>query len=190
MADEKKSEEKSGPPVIDAETAAAGQLVLRTRMLIKMGISFEDPRLRQAVNQLGWWPQVLFEIQLDENEKYMSEVRINENDRVVEFDLTLLQVPETDELTKRAGALVGWCQQLLGDDWLINIMNRKRKGGKYKVIFKGDRLRALEARPPTLVDAPFPDAVTKFNRYRADGKSLGRDDDLSLGPILPPDTKR
>lgn len=180
MSEEKKPE----PPVIDADTEAAGQFVLRTRMLVKMGISFEDPRLNQAVNQLGWWPQVVFEMQGDEQGKPLAEVRVNEVDRVVEYSLTIKgELP--DDREKRTGAIIGWTQQLLGEEWVVIIQNRKRKGGKYKVIAKGDRLKPLEAKPPTLTDAPFPDAVTGFRRYRPDGKKFGFDDEIDLGPILP-----
>lgn len=179
--------ERPAPPVIDVNTEAAGQLVLRTRLLVKMGVSFEDPRLQLAVNQLGWWPQVVFDLQPDG-----AEVRLQEADKVVNFDLTLTTIPEGEELKKRSSALIGWCHQLLGEDWVVNIMNRKKKGGKYKMLAKGERLVPMEAHPPTLADAPFPEAVTQFHRYRTDEKklpTLKRDDNLDLGPILPT-TKR
>ncbi len=190
---EPKAPEGPPPVIVNADTAAAGEFVLKVRMLVRMGISFEDPRLQMAVNQLGIWPQLVFDLQGDENGRSLAEVRVNEVDRVVEYALTCAgDAPEGKELEKRAGALIGWTQQLLGEEWAVVVQNRKRKAGKYKTIAKGDRLKPFEAKPPTLVDAPFPEAVAQFKRYRTDAQKLGRlgrDDSLDLGPILPT-TKR
>ncbi len=173
------SDSTSDAPPISESTKAAGEFVLATRMLIKMGISFEDPRLAAAVNQLGWWPQVVFD--LSEN----AEVRVDESDRVVEYKVTLSVPPEGDELDKRTSALIGWTQQLLGEEWAVVIQSRKRKNGRYKVLAKGARAKPLEAKPATLTDAPFPDAVTTFRRYRSNKPGLTTDE-VDLGPILPP----
>lgn len=181
-------EKKPDPPVMDADTEAAGQLVLRTRLLVKMGMSFEDPRLQLAVQQLGWWPQVLFSLQSDEAGKPAAEVRIDEKARVVDYNLMLEGVPEGEDLEKRGGALVSWTQQLLGEDWVVHVQNRKKKGGRYKVIFSRDRQRGLDAKPPELINAPFPEAVTQFRRYRTERVEAPPVEDL--GPILPVDTKR
>lgn len=182
------SKETPAPPAppIDASTEAAAQLILQTRMMIKAGISFEDVRMRPAVNQLGIWPQLVFDLQRDDSGKYDVEVRVNEVDHVVDFHMALDSIPEGEELAKRAGALVQWCQQLLGEDWVVHVQNRKSKRGKYKVIFKGDRLVPLEAVPPRLEGAPFPVAVTSFRRYRNDSKKhFGFDDNTPLTPIKP-----
>ncbi len=193
MSDSTSKPQDPEPPVIDADAQAAGDFVLRTRMLVKMGISFEDPRLQLAVQQLGIWPQLLFDLQADVAGRPAAEVRIQEADKEVEYNLTLREpLPEGDQLAKRVCAIVGWTQQLLGEEWAVVVQNRKRKASKYKTIAKGDRLKPFEAKPPTLVDAPFPEAVAEFKRYRTDEKKLERlkrDDDLDLGPILPA-TKR
>ena len=184
MPDEKKSE-AGEPPVIDPEVARAGDFVLRTRMLVKLGISFEDPRLQAAVNQLGWWPQVVFELQGDEQGKPLAEVRVNEVDRVVQYELTI-QGDLPADAEKRTGALIGWTQQLLGEEWSVIVQNRKKKGAKYKTIAKGERLKAFEAKPPTLSDAPFPEAVTGFRRYRTEPGRFKLPENEDLGPIIKP----
>jgi hypothetical protein len=141
--------------------------------------------MQMALTQLYLWPQLLFELQQSEDGKYLVEVRVNEVDHVVDFNLQLLVMPEAEELKTRSERLVAWCQQLLGEDWSVHIMNRKKKNGKYKMLVEGPRRKPLEPQPKSVIDAPFPDAVTQFKRYRTEKKPFGRDDDIDLGPILP-----
>jgi hypothetical protein len=161
------------------------EFAIRIRTLLKMGVTLDDPRMALAVQNLGIWPQLLFDIRKDVDGKYMMEVKIDEVARILDYNLSLATVPEAAELEDRASKMVAWCQQLLGEDWAVHVSNRKSKKGKYKMVHKGERVKPLEASAPTLSDAPFPEAVTKFNRYRTDKKSFGFDEDMDLGPIVP-----
>jgi hypothetical protein len=167
-------------PVEPAEV----QFALQTRILLKMGIPFDDPRLKLALLQLHLWPQLVFDPIKGDDGKYLVEVRVIEAEHVVEFNLTLESMPVGEDLAKRAGALVEWVQQLLGEDWAVNIYNRKTKKSQYKIIHKGARRKPIEAQPPTLADAPFPEAVQNFRRYSQNNKTFCPDDDMDLGPIL------
>lgn len=185
MSDDQKPE-GNGPPV-DPGAKEAGEFVLATRLLVKMGISFEDPRLKAAVTQLGIWPQLVFDLEGDEKGRPLAEVRVDEVNRLVEYVVVIAgKVPVGDELTKRTGALIGWTQQLLGEEWAVNVLSRTKKGTKTKALAKGERQRPVEAKPPTLTDAPFPDAVTGYRRYRTGVQDRFKLPVEDLGPIIRP----
>lgn len=170
-------------PIADPDAEVVGQFVFWAKMMIKAGISFEDPRMKPIINQLGIWPQLVFDLQVDDKGASLTDVRIDETQRIVNFNLTLIDIPDGDNLIKRAETIIKWCQQLLGEDWSVNINNRKKNKGKYKSLFKGNRLEPVATVTPTLIDAPFPEVITNFRRYRSDGKNFRLDDDILLDPI-------
>lgn len=161
-------------------------LALRTRTLIKMGVPLDDPRMKMALTQLYIWPQLLFDPARGEDNKYLVEVRVDEAAHTVDFSMTLATVPDKDDLATRGERITAWVQQLLGEDWLVFVQNKKSKGGKYKIIYRGDRRRPMEAVVATDPKAPFPDPVNQFRRYRQEEKTFTPDFDMELGPILQP----
>jgi len=169
---------------ISAPMPAEVAFALRTRALVKMGTPFDDPQMAQACQQLGLWPQLLFDFKKGADGKFLVETKVFEEDHIVCFNMVLETIPEKEDLQKRSDLLGSWVQQLLGEDWAIHVANRKSKKGPYKIICKIDRTKPLGAKTQILNGANFPEAIQSFKRYRTDGKNFGFDDSMDLGPIL------
>jgi hypothetical protein len=166
------SAEKAKPQEAPVAGKATREALYQLRDLTRRtGLVYEPQAL-----QLQHYPYCLFPI---------DEARIEPDDqeRTLIFSLRLNDaLPTGEDLERRIEALESWCWGLLGDEWLVRIETRKKRGGKAKLLHKGRR-KAVFA------PAKQPEgAVVDVKRYRSLDKAaaFAAVSSETLDPIIIP----
>jgi hypothetical protein len=142
-------------------TEDAKSLLLRAKdMTRRTGTLVEAQML-----QLRLWPQVVFKDVLD-----VTIDPLDIEGKTVNYMLRMSKPPKGKDLAKRAAALEDWLRSLLGDDWMLVIKTRQKKGGPGRLLHRGTRKAPLDNEPAMpvadLKAYEFKTPVTDYRRYR------------------------
>ena len=139
---------------------AKAQLLRAKDMTRRTGTLVEAQTL-----QLRLWPQVVFKDVLD-----VTIDPLDVDGKTVNYLIRMSKPPKGKDLAKRVAALEDWLRSLLGDDWMLVVKTRQKKGGPGRLLHRGTRKAPLDnepARPVAdLKEYEFKTPVTDFKRYR------------------------
>jgi len=139
---------------------AKAQLLRAKDMTRRTGTLIEAQTL-----QLRLWPQVVFKEVLD-----VTIDPLDIDGKTVNYLLRVKTPPKGKDLAKRVAVLEDWLRSLLGDDWMLTIKVRQKKGGPGRLLHRGQRKAPLDNEPAMpvadLKDYEFKTPVTDYRRYR------------------------
>jgi hypothetical protein len=120
--------------------------------------------IEAQVLQLRLWPQVVFKTVLD-----VTIEPLDIEQKTVNYLLRVKKMERGRDLEKRIAVLEEWLRTLLGDDWMLHIKVRLKKGGPGRLLHHGQRKAPLEGPCQPVADLKayeFKDAMTSFRRYK------------------------
>lgn len=134
------------------------------------------------VLQLKLWPYMLFNIVGND-----AEAKLDPYEKHVSWDLRLKgKPPAGKDLKARGETLESWLRTLLGDEWLLDIRVRQKKGGTSKTLYKGARLQPVKGPAEPKADLPgyeFKDVMATYKRYNSLDEKLASEAIEDLPPI-------
>lgn len=115
------------------------------------------------VYQLRLWPRVVLDDVVD-----LVIDPLDVEGKVVHYLLRIKKVPRGEDLAKRMVYLEKAVHWLLGDEWVIVVKTRQKKGGPGKLLYRGRRTAEADASKPTadLEAYEYQNPLINFRRYK------------------------
>lgn len=157
---------------------AKAQLLRAKDMTRRTGTLIEAQLL-----QLRLWPRIAFDKVLD-----VSIDPLDIDGKTVNYMLRVTKPPKGKDLARRVEHLENWLRSLLGDDWMLVIKTRQKKGGPGRLLHRGERAAPLDNEPAMpvadLKEYEFKTPLSDFKRYRLrDAAAAFGEASVSLPPI-------